>query len=98
MPGGIVVSGTRVQSLPFALCGGRVRTPAEGTAADTFRAAQADGADLVLLAPECAAELPPALLDAARRTGRPLVLVLPGKADGPFDVRPRVRRALGLEA
>ena len=47
MPGGIVVIGTRVLSLPFALCGGRVRTPAEGTAADTFRAAQADGADLV---------------------------------------------------
>ena len=98
MAGGVVVIGTRVLNLPFSLAGARVRTVGPGAATDALRAAQADGADLVLLSAEHAAALDPAVLDAARRAGRPLVLVLPGPGAEDFDVRPRVRRALGLEA
>jgi vacuolar-type H+-ATPase subunit F/Vma7 len=96
--GGVVVIGRRVVNLPFRLAGASVRTPAAGEAAAALLAAQREGAELVLLAPECAAELPPPLLLAARRAGRPLLLVLPGAGADAFDVAPRVRRALGLEA
>ncbi|MCX7058305.1 MAG: hypothetical protein NTZ79_14315 [Proteobacteria bacterium] len=98
MAGGVIVIGSRVLNMPFALAGAGVRTAAPGTAMDAFRAAQADGADLVLLSPACAAELPNSVLEVARRTGRPLVLVLPGPGAEQFDVQARVRRALGLEA
>lgn len=96
MASGIVVIGTRVLGLPFWLAGATVRVAAAGEAAAALSATLTDGSRLVLLAPECAAELPPATLAAARRTGRPLVLVLPGTLPADLDVRARVRRALGL--
>ncbi len=98
MPGGVVVIGTRTVNLPFALAGARVRAPAAGGVTEAFKAAQADGTELVLLAPECASELAPSVLESARRAGRPLVLLLPGPAAAQFDIRPGIRRALGLEA
>lgn len=98
MGSGIVVIGTRVLSLPFALAGASVRVPVAGEATAALQAAQSDGASLVLLAPECAAELPPGLLAAARRAGRPLLLVLPGSGAAAFDVGTRVRHALGLDS
>jgi vacuolar-type H+-ATPase subunit F/Vma7 len=98
MPGGTVILGPRELNPPFRLAGATARVPAPGAAVDAFRAAEADGADLVLLTPECAAGLPPELLAAARRKGRPLVLVLPGPGASRFDIRPQIRRALGLEA
>ena len=97
MPGGTVILGARESNLPFRLAGMTARVPAPGTTLDAFRAAATDGAELVLLTPECAGDLPAEFLVGVRRKGRPLVVVLPGPAGSQFDVRPQVRRVLGLE-
>lgn len=96
MASGIVLIGTRVLGLPFWLAGVTVRVAAAGEAAAALSTALSDGSRIVLLAPDCAAELPAATLTAARRAGRPLILVLPGALPPALDVRARVRRALGL--
>lgn len=93
----LTVIATRTSALAFRLAGASVVVPAPGAATTAFRAALEEGDGLVLLAPECAAELPPALLGAARRAARPLVYVLPGPGAARFDVVAPVRRALGLD-
>ena len=88
-----IVIADRHAAVGWRLAGAHVRTPMPGTVAAAFRTACAE-TELVLIASAYARELPPAMLDAARRSLRPLVLVLddePGAA-----VERSARRALGV--
>jgi vacuolar-type H+-ATPase subunit F/Vma7 len=95
----IVFIGDELSAAGFRLAGARTLVAAPGTEAETFDAAHADAA-LILITAEVAACLPPALLARARAAGSPLLLVMAdvrGRAAAPDLVR-LVRGQLGIES
>lgn len=92
----VIVIGTRLAALPFQLAGASVRTPEPNEATAAFRAALEAEPSLVVVAAEFAAQISPVVFAQARRTARPLVLVLPDAPADELDVTRLARHALGL--
>ena len=82
----------------YRLAGVATRVPAAGEAAEVFRRASADGAELVLLAAGSAREIDAAELADAIVAERPLVAIVPDAyaRNAPPDVDREVRLALGI--
>jgi len=91
--------GDEATAAGYRLAGAETRVPAEGETAEVYRRAVADGADLILLSAEHAAELEAAELDAALVGLRPLTAIVPDAFGrrAPPDVAREVRIALGIE-
>jgi vacuolar-type H+-ATPase subunit F/Vma7 len=91
--------GDEVTAAGYRLAGAERRVPAEGETTEVFRRAVADGAELILLSADRAAEIDAAELDAALVATRPLTAIVPGALGGPAppDVAREVRLALGIE-
>jgi vacuolar-type H+-ATPase subunit F/Vma7 len=91
--------GDEVTAAGYRLAGAETRIPAEGEAAEVYRRAVADGADLVLLSAACARQIDAAELDAALCARRPLTAIVPDAfgRNAPPDVAREVRLALGIE-
>ena len=89
--------GDAAHAAGFRLAGARVFTPAPGEEAAALAQARAQ-AEVVLLAPEVAAALPRAELEAAQAALQPLLAIMPRREDvSPLDPAERVRSQLGLE-
>jgi vacuolar-type H+-ATPase subunit F/Vma7 len=91
--------GDEATAAGYRLAGAETRVPGEGETAEVYRRAVADGADLILLSAERAADLEAAELDAALVGLRPLTAIVPdvfGRRSPP-DVAREVRIALGIE-
>jgi vacuolar-type H+-ATPase subunit F/Vma7 len=91
--------GDEATAAGYRLAGAETRVPAEGETAEVYRRAVADGADLILLSAERAADLEAAELDAALVGLRPLTAIVPDAfgRHSPPDVAREVRIALGIE-
>lgn len=91
--------GDEATAAGYRLAGAETRVPAEGETAEVYRRAVADGADLILLSAEHAADLEAAELDAALVGLRPITAIVPDAFGhrGPPDVAREVRIALGIE-
>ena len=91
--------GDETTALAYRLAGVEARVPGAGETPGVYARAIEDGAELVLLAAPCAAELEPGVLAAALVSLRPLVAIVGdvrGRDTVP-DVAREVRLALGLE-
>lgn len=98
--GGALYIGDETHAAAWRLAGVEARIAAADTdVGELFAAACAD-ADLLLISAACAARVPAARLDQARRALTPLLLVLPDPAalDGASELALRVRRQLGMES
>jgi vacuolar-type H+-ATPase subunit F/Vma7 len=91
--------GDEATAAGYRLAGAERRIPAAGEAAEVYRRAVADGAELILLSAECAQEIDAAELDAALHAVRPLTAIVPDALGrhAPPDVAREVRIALGIE-
>jgi len=91
--------GDEATAAGYRLAGAETRVPAEGETPEVYRRAVADGADLILLSAERAADLDATELDAALVGLRPLTAIVPDVLGhhGPPDVAREVRIALGIE-
>ena len=91
--------GDEATATGYRLAGAETRIPAAGETAEVYRRAVADGADLILLSAERAAELDTAELRAGLVALRPLTVIVPDAfgRHAPPDVEREVRLALGIE-
>jgi len=87
-----------VTSIAWHLAAAPFPAPAAADYEAAFTRAVTD-TDFVLLSGPVARTLPPATLERARRTARPLVLVVPDMLGHPLDedLEQEVRRTLGVE-
>jgi vacuolar-type H+-ATPase subunit F/Vma7 len=91
--------GDEATAAGYRLAGAETRIPAAGETSEVYRRAIADGADLILLAADRAAELDPVELEAALVALAPLTAIVPDVFGRhvPPDVERQVRLALGIE-
>lgn len=97
--GGAIYIGDETHAAAWRLTGIDVRIAAAGSDIGRLFSTACRQADLVLVSPSCAARIPAALLDQARRALTPLLLVLPAiaSADAGPELVQRVRSQLGME-
>lgn len=90
--------GDEVTAAAWRLIGVRAVAVERGNVAEAFEAAIGD-ADLLLVTAACAAELDGERLDAAVRSAKPLILIVPDAANriAPPDLDREVDRVLGIE-
>jgi vacuolar-type H+-ATPase subunit F/Vma7 len=92
--------GDEATAAGYRLAGAEVRVPAPDEAGEALRRAIQDGAEVILLSAEYAANVDPAELSAALIAEQPLVAVVAdvyGRHVAP-DVAREVRLALGIES